>query len=208
MTESLSLLRRLQYRELAKIPFYGSVLDLGGSRQADYLKLIHGASSIKSANLSDNLEIDYRFDFEMPFPLENNLFEGIVCLNVLEHIYNYRNVIKESFRILKEGGQLAGAVPFLYPVHLSPSDYHRYTKFALERVFKEAGFKEIKIKELGGGVFSVLYQLKFGLFHFNFVRKIMLAIYPLFDKLITLIKPESFLSSKYMPLGYFFVAKK
>ena len=41
-------------------------------------------------------------------------------------------------------------VPFLYPLHDVPHDEYRYTPFALERHFRNAGFTRLELKALGG----------------------------------------------------------
>jgi SAM-dependent methyltransferase len=208
MKKSLSLVRRLEYEELSKIELYGRILDLGGSKKSVYFSLIKGDFKVEAVNIDKNCEVDFRFNIENEFPIESGRYDAIICLNVLEHTYNFHNVARESFRILKNNGRLIGAVPFLVNVHNSPSDFFRYTKSALEKIFIQAGFKEVEIKELGSGLFSVLYQLKFGLYKIDFIRKIVLPLHILFDKIIKIIKPNNLSSEKYMPLGYFFIATK
>lgn len=206
--KSLSLLRNLEYGELAKIEINGDILDIGGSKKSGYHELIKGAHNIVVANIDEKYDIDFNFDAEKKFPLPDGSYDAVLCLNVLEHLFNFKNAIEESFRVLKKGGRFVGAAPFLFNVHGSPNDYFRYTKSALERIFKESGFRDVEIRELGSGLFSVIYQLKFGLFKFNSIRKFFMIFYPIGDKITKFIKPGNFLTEKNMPLGYFFIAKK
>lgn len=206
--KNLSLLRKLQYEELSKLKLDGRVLDLGGSRRSGYHELISGEHKIDVVNISDDSDIDFKFNIEEKFPIENEAYDVVLCINVLEHIYNFNNVLSEGFRVLKKDGIFIGTTPFLFNVHASPNDYFRYTKSALEKMFDGAGFDKVEIKELGTGLFSVIYQLKFGIFHFKFLRGILIKIYPVFDKILKILKPKNFISSKDMPLGYFFIARK
>ena len=43
--------------------------------------------------------------------------DGVVCISVLEHVYDPFGAIAEIHRILRPGGPFFGCVPFLYPYH-------------------------------------------------------------------------------------------
>jgi len=60
---------------------------------------------------------------------------------------------------VKHGGSIIVVVPFLFPVHPSPHDYHRFTKEALERELARAGCANIVVTPLGSGVFTARYLL-------------------------------------------------
>ncbi len=209
----MSLLRKLEYEELSKIKIDGNVLDLGGDRRSGYHELIKGNHQISVVNINKGCEADLNFNIEQAFPVNSEIYDAILCVNVLEHIFNYQNVLNESFRILKHGGKFIGAVPFLFNVHGSPDDYFRYTKSALEKMFKQAGFQNAAIMELGSGVFSVIFQLKYGFFRINFIRNLAMKFYVLLDeifinKILKSIRPSHQVSAKNLPLGYFFIASK
>jgi SAM-dependent methyltransferase len=159
-------------------------------------------------NIDDNSVADFSFNLENKFPLENDTYDNIICLNVLEHIFDYQNVIDESFRILKSGGQIINVTPFLLNIHECPNDYWRYTRQSLEKIFEQAGFKEIEISEIGTGLFGAVYQLKFGFYKIDAIRKIAVAVALFMDKLLKIIRPNSFVTQKHMPLGFFVKAKK
>ena len=213
MKKGMSLLRKLQYEELSKIKIDGKVLDLGGDRRSGYHELIAGDHQISVVNINKECEVDLNFNIEQAFPIGDETYDAILCLNVLEHIFNYQNVLNEGFRVLKHGGKFIGATPFLFNVHGSPDDYFRYTKSALEKMFKQAGFKDIIIRELGSGVFSVLFQLKYGFYRINFIRNLAMRFHVMLDqilinKILKSIRPSHHLSVKKLPLGYFFIASK
>jgi len=209
----MSLLRKCEYEEISKLKIDGTILDLGGDKRSGYHELIRGEHKIEVVNLNRECGPDYEFDLEEIFPLKNESYDCVLCLNVLEHVFNFQNIVNESFRILKPGGRLIGAVPFLFNVHGSPNDYFRYTKSALVRVTTDAGFKDIEIKELGFGLFSVIYQLKFGLYRPNFIKYVAMNLGVFLDKIILhkflkIIRPNHHLTQEYLPLGYFFEVKK
>ncbi len=203
-----SLFRKLTYDKLSKVKINGDILDLGGGKKSGYHKLVRGEHNIRVVNIDDKTDPDFKFNLENKFPIEDNSYDGVLCLNVLEHIFNYQSVVNESYRILKKGGLFAGSTPFIFNVHESPNDYFRYTKTALEKIFKNAGFNDVRVEEIGTGLFGAVHQLKFGLYKFDFLRKITMFFAVLADKLLKVIRPNSFITEKNMPLGYFIIAEK
>jgi SAM-dependent methyltransferase len=208
MIRIFSLLRRLQYEELTRLTIDGRILDVGGAHESGYHELIKGTHTFEVANIMASPKVDFVFDAQERFPIEDNVYSGVILLNVLEHLYNYKNAVSESFRVLKSGGVLVGAVPFLFSVHASPDDYFRYTRSALEQIFRDAGYTDIVIKELGTGAFSVIHHLLFGLYYFDFIKELAMKICMFLDSIISYIKKDSYMSERSMPLGYFFEAKK
>lgn len=60
---------------------------------------------------------------QLPLPFENNYFDEIICLDILEHV-EYVPILKDLHRILKKGGVLKIRVPhfscssnFIDPTH-------------------------------------------------------------------------------------------
>lgn len=83
-------------------------------------------------------------------PLGNASIDSIVCTQVLEHVKDPQQAIKEFYRVLRTGGYCLLTVPQWNELHEEPNDYFRFTKFGLEELFKEAGFKIISIEKRGG----------------------------------------------------------
>ncbi|MEO8405873.1 MAG: class I SAM-dependent methyltransferase [Chitinophagaceae bacterium] len=80
----------------------------------------------------------------------DNKFDTILCTQVLEHVYNQRGVVQESFRTLRKDGHLILTVPFCWELHEEPYDFFRVTKYGLKQMFEDAGFSVISIKGNGG----------------------------------------------------------
>lgn len=66
-------------------------------------------------------------------PIASASCEGVVCLEVIEHIPDPASAIMEIARVLKPGGRAWLSMPFLYPMHNEPFDFQRYTEFGLRR---------------------------------------------------------------------------
>lgn len=186
----------------------GRILDLAsGAIRPSYFRFlkIDKKAKIISVNISGEMKPDIKADLEKRFPFKDREFDNVFCFNLLEHIYNYKNVIKESFRVLKNNGRFIGTIPFLGSVHGDPDDYFRYTKSSLKKIFRQAGFKEIRIEALGYGPFSVNYYMIAFLFP-KFLRIFLLFPAIFLDKIIIKLNKKHG-KEKYV-LMYYFESKK
>jgi len=194
---------------MEKVHFAGRALDLGGLIGADYHRYLAACEKVEIANNYDSADENYhKIDIESIFPLNDNQYDYIVCLNVLEHIFNFQNTVNESFRILKPGGRMVATTPFLYQYHPCPDDYWRFTKPGLKKIFAKAGFKEVEIKEVGTGVFSATAQLKSGLYKFDLIRKFFYSLNLFLDKFLRLHEKGRSLREENYPIGFFIIAGK
>jgi SAM-dependent methyltransferase len=71
----------------------------------------------------------------LPFPDDSYSF--VLCTEVLEHLRDPRTAIAEMRRVLEPGGTLVLTTRFVYPLHDTPHDYFRYTKYGLQELFVE-----------------------------------------------------------------------
>ena len=88
----------------------------------------------------------------------NKKYDKIICLAVLEHVYNPFMAIENISKLLKDGGEVYGMVPYLYHYHapndLKFQDYFRFSKDALSYLFKD--FKEVELYPIRGKVSTSL----------------------------------------------------
>lgn len=148
-----------------------------------------------------------RIDLEKDaLPRADGSADTVLLFNVLEHIYNYQHLLAEIQRILKPGGQILGAVPFLVAYHPDPHDYWRFTKETLEKIFIVVRFTNIEIKSFGYGpgvaAFSQMEPVLPRLLKILLLPKTLL-----FDWLVLKFRPNKMNKDKF-PLGLFFVVKK
>ena len=203
-----TLWRKLLYKELEKVKLTGSVLDVGGSSGAKYHDFFKKDCNLKAINLETNSSSDINFDIEQgSWPIETGFYDNIICLNVLEHIFDYKFVLKEMYRVLKKEGKIVLAVPFLLQIHPCPHDYWRFSAETLEKIFKQNGFTNIDIKAIGYGPFSASCQLKFNVYKINLVRKIAIKFNIILDKILFLLKKQTMTTDNY-PLGFVVEAQK
>lgn len=203
-----SLFRKATYKELSNIYLNGEILDVGGSRKADYHGLFKGDYSIISSDVSGDCDINFDAEKDQ-WPFANDKFDAVLMINLLEHLFDYNFALSQAGRVLKNNGKIIVVVPFFINLHPSPNDYFRFTKQALQRIFNNLMFRDIEIKEISGGFFAVHYYL-WQRFIPSFFDIIFMPLVRLFDNLLAgaskLIKGR-YNKNEY-PLGYFVKARK
>jgi SAM-dependent methyltransferase len=134
----------------------GIVIDLGCGEMPyrDYLLKAGNITKyvgidLKPTEYHNIVKPDMHWDGQM-IPLPDNHADWILITEFLEHYFDTQHILKEIYRVLKPCGHVFFTVPFIYPLHEVPYDEYRFTPFSLEKHFKLAGFKGIKIKSLGG----------------------------------------------------------
>lgn len=187
----------------------GKTLDIGsGIKLASYRRFLKKEKDFFVENLDLGFESGSgrKIDLEKDFlPHQTKSVDTVLLFNILEHLCNYSLVLSEIKRVLKPGGQLLGAAPFLVAYHPDPHDYWRFTRESLEKIFVTAGFSNIQIKSFGYGPASAGFsQMEMVLPR---LLKIILLPEVLFcDWIITALRPK--MNSDKFPLGLFFVVKK
>lgn len=82
--------------------------------------------------------------------LGENLFDNVVCLDVLEHVKDDEKALRGMFFVLKPKGRLVIVVPsfqWLYGVRdREMGHYRRYSAKKLRRKLERAGFKIVKMR--------------------------------------------------------------
>lgn len=82
-------------------------------------------------------------------PLDSNYADTVLLNQVLEHIYEYEQVLKEIKRVLKPKGKFIISVPFIYHIHAEPNDYFRFSEYGIKQLLKNEGFKIVEFRYNG-----------------------------------------------------------
>ena len=144
--------------------FKGTVVDLGcgtAPYRNDILAYADEYVGVDWDNSLHDINPDVVTDLSKEFPFDDNYADTLISFQVLEHLPTPQFHLSECYRILKPGGALLLSVPFQWRVHEAPYDYFRYTRFGLEYMLNEAGFKDITIREMGGFWFTWLLKLNY-----------------------------------------------
>jgi SAM-dependent methyltransferase len=106
----------------------GLILDCGaGSRPAFY-------ENVVNFEISAYPSTDVRGVGES-LPFQDNSFDAIFSLNVLEHVKDPFLAAKELLRVLKPGGDLVVVVPLTQPTHGYPHHYYNMTAEGILNLF-------------------------------------------------------------------------
>ncbi|MEQ1935160.1 MAG: class I SAM-dependent methyltransferase [Fimbriimonadaceae bacterium] len=107
----------------------GCVLDVGaGMRDVYYQNVIN--YEIVDYDTTDVVGVGEKL------PFKNSCFDGIISIAVMEHVRDPFQCAREIVRVLKPGGQLVCAVPFLQPLHGYPHHYYNMTQQGLRALFE------------------------------------------------------------------------
>lgn len=151
-------------------------------------------------------------------PVSNGSVDSVLLLDVLEHLQDPDQALKEIFRVLKTEGTLIIQVPFLYPIHDAPIDYRRWSKFGLNEMASRHGF-DIKKESSSGNllesaaIISNIAMSKTVLNWFSQKRLasvfvLILPLYILLNNIITWILSKISPADDMMPTSYQMVWNK
>ena len=88
-------------------------------------------------------------DLTKELPFGAGTFDIVTASNVLEHMPNPENLLKEIQKVLSPRGIVVGTVPFIALPHQEPRDYFRYTHHGLRHLLSAAGFSNIEVTPIG-----------------------------------------------------------
>ena len=102
----------------------GSILDMGSKKSiSNITNFLNTNEKINYADKFTQDPKDIIIDLEIINEFNDKKFKNIFLLNVLEHIYNFQNCLKNCYEILDKDGFFYGSTPFLFNIHGSPNDY-------------------------------------------------------------------------------------
>lgn len=126
--------------------------DRGLNNRRDYLNV----DIVKTKGIHKVVDLN-----KFPYPFEDNHFEEILAIEVLDHLDDIMKVMQEMHRILKPGGKIIISVPYftsnkawIHPQHKRAFSYETFDFFVVdkmakmedERTFKQMKFSKIKKK--------------------------------------------------------------
>jgi ubiquinone/menaquinone biosynthesis C-methylase UbiE len=141
-------------RHTAAVYEWSKVLAVGADHNPDHLR-----QAQKRLRLHDRLGAHCSGRWALfaadvaALPLKDNIFDGVICSEVLEHIPNHRRAVREILRVLKPGHFLVVSVPRFWPEKICwglSEAYHEtngghvriYKQPALTRLIESGGAKQ------------------------------------------------------------------
>lgn len=136
--------------------FHGAVLDVGCGFMP-YREIIEANPQVKKYTGMDlekptyygHIEPDLKWNGQ-EIPLAAEAIDCVMATEFLEHYAEPEKILKEIRRVMKPDGKFFATVPFVWNLHEIPYDEYRYTPYSLERHLRNAGYRNIEIKALGG----------------------------------------------------------
>jgi len=137
---ALSGNRKMYYSKVQGIAagaFGKTVLEIGSGKQ------VNGKYSYSAQHLFTDAKQFIQTDINPEFGhkvlditkmKDKSKYDIILCLNVLEHVYDFQTAVDNLHRALKKDGTLVVAVPFAFPLHDEPGDYWRFTEHSLQKI--------------------------------------------------------------------------
>jgi SAM-dependent methyltransferase len=131
----------------------GLILDIGcGHKSVYYPNVVN--MEIAPYDTTDVLGVGE----ELPF--KDSMFEGVISLNVLEHVKDPFLCAKEICRVMKPGATLYCVVPFLQPLHGYPHHYYNMSSSGLANLFESLDVRKQEVILSGHPVFTLTWFLK------------------------------------------------
>jgi SAM-dependent methyltransferase len=95
---------------------------------------------------------------ELPF--NDDVFDAVFSVAVLEHVRDPFRAAKEISRVLKPGGKLFCSVPFLQPFHGCPNHYYNITHVGLANLFRELRVFQQSVYPSTGPIHTLVWFLR------------------------------------------------
>ena len=129
--------------QLEQLPGDSLILDVGAGRGdllPHYARFPHVLVDVYPYP-----EVDIVCDLTTINPFQPSSFDVILLMNVLEHVYSPKDMLASLEPILKPGGKIMIAIPFLLKIHQAPLDFQRLTHFSLQRMAQEVGLQVVHL---------------------------------------------------------------
>jgi SAM-dependent methyltransferase len=98
-------------------------------------------------------------------PFADQTFDGVVAQAVLEHVVDPYRCVEEIHRVVKHGGLVYAATPFMQQVHMGRYDFTRFTHSGHRRLFRR--FDEMASGPICGPGMALAWAYQYFLLSFT-----------------------------------------
>lgn len=195
----------------AHITVNAPVLDIGSGAYgtASYQRYIpnYHAVEVRSVDLDPARRPTIIGNLTQGIPFQGNYFNTCLAYGVFGYLYNFEDVLRDIWRVLKVDGHVHLALPFLDRVASDGGDSLRYTATAIEKMLTNTGFAAIEITPYGhGACTAALDQIEFAVP--KPLRGLAVRLAIALDKQFTKRSGGKFRNQHDYPLGYMVSARK
>lgn len=93
-------------------------------------------------------------------PFADDSFALVISVAVLEHVRDPFAAARELVRVMKPGGRIFAAVPFLQPYHGYPNHYFNMTASGLRSLFADLEVERLEVPASGHPIFALTWMLR------------------------------------------------
>jgi len=198
----------------------GNVLDVGCG-EGFYKRYLNKDVKYKgleiegSKNYFSNKNKDVVFYDGNKIPFDDSSQDNIICFEVLEHTFDYNNLVKEMNRVLKIDGNMYLSVPFAAKFHYIPWDFFRYTPTSLKMIMENNNFEIVNFQRRGADICVAFHFITVAILGMivakkpiQFIFGISLLPFAIFSSILANIAEYFDLGAPENTLGFFLVCKK
>jgi SAM-dependent methyltransferase len=88
-------------------------------------------------------------------PIDDGSFDIVLCTQVLEHVDDPAQAVRELRRVTAPGGRVLASTHGVMLYHPNPQDLWRWTHTGLERLFRDAGWTDVTVTAGAGSAESL-----------------------------------------------------
>jgi SAM-dependent methyltransferase len=163
-----------------------------------------------TSDYDNRARVDFRCDGQS-LPFQDNLFDTILCIDVIEHVPDPYLMVSEMARVLKPGGNLILSTPFFFYLHESPNDFMRFSRFGLTNLIEKYNMEVLEVRPTAGIISTLGILVTSSIVHVFYRFKIICNVMLFFNKYfqLLLLPLDRFMNkSGKFSQGNFIISKK
>lgn len=131
------------------------ILDVGCGVKP-YYPFFASAREYVGLDVQENPHADISGPIEA-IPAEDDAFDIVLCTQVLEHVDDPAQAVRELRRVTAPGGRVLASTHGVMLYHPNPQDLWRWTHTGLEKLFRDAGFDEVTVTPGAGSAEALAF---------------------------------------------------
>lgn len=131
----------------------GPIVDVGAGLRPDYREDVVNLEVVAYPTTDVIAASEY-------LPFADATFDLVISVAVLEHVRDPFAAARELARIVRPGGRIFAAVPFLQPYHGYPDHYYNMTAAGLRNLFNGFDVERLDVPASGHPVFALTWIVR------------------------------------------------
>ncbi|HTW83807.1 MAG TPA: methyltransferase domain-containing protein [Candidatus Sulfotelmatobacter sp.] len=131
----------------------GPILDAGAGLRPDYREEVVNLEIVAYPTTDVVAAVEL-------LPFADDSFDLVISVAVLEHVRDPFAAARELERVVRPGGRIFAAVPFLQPYHGYPDHYYNMTSGGLRNLFRNCEVESLFVPRSGSPIFVLTWLLQ------------------------------------------------